>query len=163
MKRYGLHAAVLGLIILTMACSSHPSDAVLLSTFNDRRAQFDRLLEISRRDAHLQRIAHDWCADQRGNRYFGPTAGVLPVESWGEYRTLFYDLRIDDGIEVKDGTLYLLVSNVGHGPSRSTKGYAYSRRGSNLPTCPSLDPAGMAESGVCFQPLEAGWYLFARR
>jgi hypothetical protein len=151
-----------GLLLLVAACSgSHPEDDELSAAFRDNRASFDRLRDLARQEPRIVRLSHDWAADAQGNRFFGPTRGVIPVERWGEYRTLFYELGILDGFEVRGGAVYLFASGAGHGESRTVKGYVHSTR--TLRACDSVSDAEAAGREGCHRPLGDGWSLFLRR
>jgi hypothetical protein len=148
----------LSLCFLLGGCGSHPSDASLRSTFIRNEGAFTQLIQMAHEDSQLTRIAPTFTWPDH-------PAGFTD-QRWNVYRSLFRELRLQDGIGKLDnyGGIVMYASSLGMVNRGSAKGYAYSTRPVD-PLAGSLDgPSPCAERNcVMFKPLKTNWYLFFER
>lgn len=144
--------------------SPHPDDANLEAVFRQHEAEFNRLVEMSRVDRRVIRIAPDftWLDDNAG--WPRPESELgFPKERWEEYRRLFKQLGLSNGIlqNRAAGTTYLIASSNGLVTNGTMKGYAYSSEELS-PMSDSLDDVTVMPTNkrVMYKRLKDNWYLF---
>src|SRR5690348_11180832 len=90
-RAFQILAALLSTAAST-ACGGHPSDARLEKRFLGHRASFEALRRMSDDDSQYLRIASDFAQSRDG------ATVDLPPQRWKEYRRLFRDASLEDGI-----------------------------------------------------------------
>ena len=147
--------------------SEHLTDAELRANFAAHRPAFRRLLAMAQEDRRFFRVAPDWVGmPDVANEV---AARAMPAARWNEYRRLFRDADLPEGISRPGGEpeAVLFCSSAVGILGGSMKGYAYSSAALE-PVVPSLDDPvqlhfsthlrGQVEGR--FVPLGGGWYLF---
>ena len=162
-------AAVLAVLLLgaqfsplVQKTSSHPSDAALEEVFGRNEEKFNSLIHMSRADAKVVRIAptFTWLDDNarwpRAESELG-----FSVERWDEYRQLFKELGLKEGIqrEPNGDVIQFIASSEGLLTAGSGKGYIYSTRELS-PLYDSLNEPPPTEGKYVYKRLKEHWYLF---
>jgi hypothetical protein len=146
------------IIYLFLAACGHPSDESLRVRFLQREASFDKLLRMAREDSQMSHIAP---------AFTWPTNKEVPfpTQRWDEYRRLFRELGIEDGIQRLDNDrgLILIVRSTGMLGRGTAKGYAYSTKQLE-PVVDSLDtaipqPCAGQKHCIAFKRLKNNSYL----
>ena len=115
----------IGLIVVgaLFACDDEPpgpppNDQQLIAELQNNRAKYDTLLAMFLADSALGRVAHTFT--RPANFFSGgplPTSAPITEARLAEYRRLFDELSLPDGIEVYDqkGTIYFWRYSSGFG------------------------------------------------
>ncbi len=136
-------------------------DEVLIATFIEHRAEFERLREMSTEDATMSRVDEDWTNPA--------TMDTARVE---EYRRLFKIIGTPRGITVRPEPDRVELMSTGHGwvASSSSKGYLYFKKKPNLKRgsvklVDNLDGYGWHSQMDTFviRHIEGDWYLYFER
>jgi hypothetical protein len=143
----------------------HLSDAELRANFAAHRPAFQRLLAMAREDRKFLRVADTWVGIYGLSNE--EAARVMPPARWAEYRRLFREVDLPEGMSNPHGEpgLVLFYSSAQGMLGGSIKGYAYAEEAPE-PQVPSLDDTvGLHFSpdeslARRFVPLGDGWYLF---
>lgn len=138
-----------------------PSEKALSRKFHSHRSSVEKILAMASEDDHVTRIAPEftWLEDDVSWPRSGSKLG-FSEEKWEEYRRLFKEAAVPDGIVRRDSAVYFLVETCGIVGSGRTNGYVYSE---TLPS-PILESLReLREEGTGYVPLEGNWYLFAER
>jgi hypothetical protein len=162
--------AALGLFFIGAGCG-HPSDKSLASNFYRNQAAFARLVQMAATDSGVVRIAPDYTccpkvyASQPEPQQGRPGEARLSDSRWEEYRTIFRQLGLEEGISnLGSGGFAFLASSVGIVNRGSLKGYIYSA----VPLTPILNSLDGRSPGPCsvkrdcdvYKHLTGNWYLF---
>jgi hypothetical protein len=157
------------MLLCAIGCERFPDpwpDANLEKWFSANRNLFDQLAMMAEADKNLARIAPTFF--KVGNNNSAPiyqASPLLDLNRWDEYRKLFRQLRLDNGIlRLSDYPNAVLMIPLGTDPQNGlqSKGFAFSRDALS-PTCKSLDKKSFRNSKgeICFKHLAGNWYLFA--
>lgn len=132
-----------------------PSDSELEETFINHECEFNQLIEMSKVDSKVLRIALNftWLDDES---YSQPDPGIgFSNERWDEYKELFTQLKLKNGLQhyPDNGIFYLYASNI--------KGYAYSTTELS-PLLDSLDnpETKPVKSNMIYKKLKDNWYIY---
>lgn len=158
--RFGVHLAVVGLLLMFCNCSSgpnHPSDKCMLEFWQAHKTEFEQLLQMFLADKDLGRVAYSFTRPEDA-----ASAGVT-AERLSDYRRRFSALNLTAGIEGYDekDTVWFHASTYGLSVTGSGKGYAYSK----------VKPAILVEdldkywskdgrSFIACRRIEGDWYLY---
>jgi hypothetical protein len=141
-----------------------PSDQALLADFHNHRAQLDRLASMATADSRLMRVADDWYIDAAGADHRKPQPRLLSAARWDEYRRLFRDLHLQEGVLIWPGGIEFLSFCEGLAGSGDCKGFALLRKTPAAEEiCGNLDRLPMRKTpldGICYRQIEGPWYLF---
>jgi hypothetical protein len=143
--------------------SPHPTDAVLIERFAQRRAAFESLRVLFEADAIVARLTPDaeeeFAADPA--TYPVPRALIAP-ERRAKYRRLLAELEVTqirgdaarDAIEWVSSSQGLMIGG-------SANGYVHLRRppSQTVPDLSDYQPEG-GSAGTGFRPHDGGWYVF---
>src|SRR2546421_11626654 len=162
------------LLLLMFVCFSycdsdqkHPSDSSLEEAFRRDEPRLKQIVEMSRVDSKLTRIAMDVTTTEDRTRWPASESDWgISKQRWDEYRQLFRAVGLEGGVWRRPGSndRYLIVSSRGLATGGSTKGYVYSE--DNLqPLCDSLDdvPSNTLQASpnrTAYKKLTTNWYLF---
>ena len=140
------------------------TDDELAANYLKHEADFQRLAEMSDRDEHVTRIASNFTWLKTTAAWPRPESewGISKAR-WDEYRTIFANLALPDGItrEESGEVIYFFASSVGLGVSGSTKGYAFARREPETIVDSLDDPTSWPKGKhMYFKRLKGNWYLF---
>jgi hypothetical protein len=168
--RRASQAIVLGTLLLSalgvvLYCSTWHSDAAIKSQFLKHRAGFERLVTVAQEDVHVVRVAPDFT--WLDNDYAWPRQNVgISTERWNEYRKLFRQVGVKDGLGKNFDPLRIFFPIVSAGmvPTSWTKGLVYSPMRLS-PTVESLDekiPDRFWDGThvLVFKPIEDHWYIY---
>ena len=173
-KASALGLAMCGLVILVVFVfqssfspsfqSQAPADETLDTNFRARRQTFESLLEMSRTDRSVIRIASDFTwLDTDSSWPRAPEKLGFSKERWDQYRGLFREAGVPEGIlqDTEGGITYFICWTQGLMTNGSLKGYAYSEN-KLTPVVTSLDNSASWPKGkrVIFKKLDGNWYLF---
>lgn len=144
--------------------SSAPTDETLDANFRAHRASLESLLEMSRADRGVIRIANDFTWLDTDSSWSRPEdRWGISLARWDQYRQLFREAGLRSGIlqDHEDGITYFLFWTRGLMTNGTSKGYAYSEN-DLTPIVSSLDDHESWPKGkrVLFQKLDGNWYLF---
>ena len=162
---------LLSLIALMAGCSpvsgpSHPSDEQLIQNFQKHEAEFNLLAEMSNQDSQVRRIAPTFTWLQNNAAWPRPESELgFSEQRWDEYRRLFKELKIADGLARNDPRqptlIFFFASTHGLVTSGSAKGYVYSDEElSPIVDSPELEQADMKNTLRVFKRLKGKWYIF---
>jgi len=161
-----------GFLLFGVACG-HPSDRSLAYNFYRNHALFSRLIQMAAAERSVVRIDSKFTccptiyADPRVPRDLR-SDGRLSNARWENYRALFRQLGLEDGISVLGSKrVAFLASSVGIVNRGSTKGYIYS----TVPPSPLVESLDDRSPGPCsvqrdcevYKHLTGNWYLFFER
>lgn len=160
---------IVAFLTLQVSCldSPHPSDEELEVVFRDHESDFELLLNMSRADSEVMRIAPDftWLVDDASWPRPKEKLG-FSEERWNQYRRLFEKLKLTNGLlsHRDQGTTYFLASSRGLVTGGSGKGYVYSEK-ELTPISDSLDkvsPEVLSKSinRTVYKKIKPNWYLF---
>jgi len=162
-----------GILSFGAACG-HTSDRSLASNFYRNQASFSRLLQMAATEKSVVRIDPRFTccppvyADPLVPQQGPPNEGRLSGPRWEEYRALFRELGLKDGIsKLGGGRVAFLASSVGIVNRGSSKGYLYSK----APPAPLIESLDDRSPGPCsvqrdcdvYKRLTGNWYLFFNR
>lgn len=141
-----------------------PADETLETNFRAHRTALESLLEMSRADRSVIRIANDFTwLDTDSSWPRAEDKLGFSTARWAQYRRLFYEGGVPGGIlqDNKDGITYFIYWSRGLMTNGSFKGYAYSEK-DLTPVVSSLDDHNSWPQGkrVIFRKLDGNWYLF---
>jgi hypothetical protein len=146
------------MVLSLMGCSAkHPSDQVLLTDFENHKAEFNQLLEMFLADKKMSRVSYHFTRPEN------PSEVGVSEQRLQEYRDLFAKLDLSDGMEGnKDKDMvWFYASLSGVTVATSSKGFAYSSKPPQY-LANSLDgyrsPDGKAYT--VFRHIEGNWYLY---
>ena len=137
----------------------HVSDDVLVKTFQDRRADFEKLGIMIREDATLEQVTFKSTL---------PTPAPIDDKRLSAYRQMLASMGCEAGLWREGNNVYLIASENDFGKK---PGYKPSHKGFfHCPVKPSLladkldnYPFPEPENHVVYRPLEDNWYLFVTR
>ena len=141
------------------------SDKALLGKFAEHEAEFNRLVELARQDAHMARITYDLLQTETATAWPRPEAEWgITRERWQAYNDLFTELNLSNGlIQYYPTTVWLIVSGKGMEAGGSGKGYAFLTEPPKK-TYDSLDNFVFKDIAVtghfAYRPIKGNWYLF---
>jgi hypothetical protein len=155
-------APVVGLLFV--GCGGHPTDKTLRDRFFRKEATFNKLVQMAHQDPQMTRVAMDFTM---------PKEIQFSTLRWNEYRTLFRELGVSEGMSRLDRDEWVMFivsasdSHDGRTMMGTVKGYVYSLKRPD-PIVDSLDtlPAScFGEMAACllFKPLKDDWYLYYER
>jgi hypothetical protein len=165
--------AVAAAVFLSLLCalglavtrSTWRSDAALKSHFLKHRADFERLVAMANEDVHLTRIAPDftWLDDSAA----WPRENVgISAERWNEYRKLFRQVGVGDGLgkNIDPPRIFFPIVSGGLVPTSWTKGLVYSPVRLS-PVVKSLDHRvpdrfWHGSQVLVYKPIEDHWYIY---
>ena len=145
--------------------AQHLEDAALRANFSAHRPAFERLLVMAREDRRFFRVADTWVGiHDLSNEQ---AAKAMPPARWAEYRRLFREADLPEGMSNPHGEpgLVLFYSSAQGILGGSIKGYAHADQALE-PQVPSLDDPVQLHFSPDeprerrFVPLGEGWYLF---
>jgi hypothetical protein len=127
-------------------------------------AEFNELIEMSKVDSRVIRIAPDFTWLDTDASWPRPDSKLgFSTERWNQYRHMFTALGLKQGLlrPLDTDTIYLLTSSAGMVTSGSAKGYAYSTK-HLFPLSDSLDkiPPDLRNQTNVYKKLRGSWYLF---
>jgi hypothetical protein len=135
----------------------HQSDEIMLTRFQEHRAEFEQLKAMAESDDLMWRVDNNWTDPVN-----------LPSDRVADYRRLFNVVGTPRGVSKyrAEGHILFIVSTQGWVASGSSKGYLYSkgkRPAGNF--VDSLnDEKRLRELDIYFlRPIEGDWYLFFQR
>jgi hypothetical protein len=137
------------------------SDEDMIILFNENKADFVRLVNLSRKDAHIMRIAPTfiWKNYSKSNSKemisYEPDSD-FPKEKWEMYRRLFEKLKLEKGlIRYEDPEKILFFP-------KGQKGYIFSKVELNpqKDSLDNIDPTQIKAGSGVYKKLEENWYLF---
>ncbi|HEV8580605.1 MAG TPA: hypothetical protein VGX68_16180 [Thermoanaerobaculia bacterium] len=115
-------------------------------------------------DSRLMRVADDWYIDAAGADHRKPQPRLLSAARWDEYRRLFRDLHLQEGVLIWPGGIEFLSFCEGLAGSGDCKGFALLRKTPAAEEiCGNLDRLPMRKTpldGICYRQIEGPWYLF---
>jgi hypothetical protein len=139
--------------ILMSGCARFDEDA-LASRFRASEGSFARLASLSSEDA--------WIRDLTRKRV-DPDAPPLNATRLAEYRRLFTELRIEEGLLRRVGyndVVFFIVGSSGMTSGGTMYGYAFSPTAEVGPVVEKIDPKTLSRRGMVFRKIENGWYVF---
>ncbi len=142
----------------------HPTDSDLEVTFSKHEKDFDRLIQMSKTDSKVIRIANTFTWLDDNVSWPRPDSELgFSKERWDEYNRIFSELDLDAGLlqYPNAGVFYLIASSGGLVTGGSAKGYAYSEHDLS-PIYDSLDNfVGHNTHGKpVYKKLTTNWYLY---
>jgi hypothetical protein len=140
------------------------SDAAMERVFEQHEEDFGRLIDMSRVDSKVIRIAPDFTWLDDNARWPRPESQLgFTKERWDEYKRLFSELSLREGLarDTEGDTVYLIAYSEGLGGGGSGKGYVYSSKELS-PLYDSLDnlPPASSNGKHVYKKLKGSWYLF---
>ena len=160
MRSVKCHFSVVVLwILLLSACVSEPDEAKVRKLFETNRPTLERILEMSNQDYAQTKVTRIAPAFTRLENNWGwprPESELgISAARWNEYRRLFKEARLPDGIdragELSKG-VYFPVWGEGLADNPREKGVMFS------PTKPA-DVQGESQR-ILYRPLAGNWYYF---
>ncbi|HYX29074.1 MAG TPA: hypothetical protein VE863_10945 [Pyrinomonadaceae bacterium] len=151
-----------GLSQILISDAEHPSDAELEKVFNTHESDFNQLVTMSGVDARVVRISPTFTwLDDNANWPRPESQLGFSIERWNEYRKLFVQLGLKEGIaRCPDGnTIEFIASTDGLLTGGSEKGYIYSTKKLS-PIYNSLDHLEPMGKHVYKRLQPPHWYLF---
>jgi hypothetical protein len=162
-----------GISLLWWGCKPHqPSDASLERRFDRERPEFERLVRMMEEDWNMSRIAPDFTWRQDNVAWPRPESEWgISNERWNDYKRLFSQTGLDDGItrpEKSSDTLLDVwswglvvggrsVSYVHCGPPRDGSAHT-------VPPCLQDKDSGRVEESpgdaYRFKKIAPDWYIF---
>ena len=144
--------------------SSAPTDDKLATNFRAHRTALESLLEMSRTDRTVIRIANDFTWLDTDSSWPRPEERLgFSKARWDQYRQLFREAGLQGGIlqDNEGGITYFMYWSGGLMTNGSSKGYAYSEN-DLTPIVASLDDYDSWPKGkrIIFKKLDGNWYLF---
>lgn len=115
---------------------------------------------MSEQDTRVVRIAPDFTGLDSNGAWPRPDSLLgISHARWNEYRRLFKRVGSDNGLgRGPDGSVEVVIRAYGLAISGGARGYLFSPS----PPSPLGTPLGSlpSSSGVRYQPLSGGWYIF---
>ena len=107
-----------------------PSDATLQKRFNQRRAELQQLVEMSKQDTRVVRITNSELETGNGQSFGIGELDMAQSERWNEYKNKLSMLRMSEAIFAqRSGEVYIAAHTLGGRTTSSYYGYLY---------CPSI-------------------------
>ena len=175
LKAFALGTVTVGLVILVIFFlfraqfsaslqSTAPTDERLDTNFRAHRTALESLLQMSRTDRTVVRIANDFTWLDTDSSWPRPEdRWGISAARWDQYRQLFREAGLQSGIlqDNEGGITYFMYWSRGLMTNGSTKGYAYSEN-DLTPIVSSLDDYESWPKGkrIIFKKLDGNWYLF---
>lgn len=114
-------------------------------------------------DSGLSRIAPTYTWAWSDKRWPRADPG-LTATRWNEYRRLFAELKIAEGLDKdRGGQLALIVQTSGILGRGWEEGYVYAPGREDPPTLPALPRPEQSRNGTWYVRLKGDWYLYLRR
>jgi hypothetical protein len=156
-----------GILLMCLTGCGLISDSKLEQKFRSHSADFDQLVKMFEEDQRIVIIRPNLTTLDNDSSWPRKDIGIS-VERWNQYRKLFKELGLSQGLERRNDYSAILLVADGSGPvtASSYKGYAYSER----PVSPSLNsldakwlpPSVYDKKGhaIVFKPIAKNWYLY---
>jgi hypothetical protein len=148
---------------LIPACDEqHTSDAAMVKNFQRHKPALAELLQMSKEDEHVIRIATDFTRLDTNWSWPRPDSQLgFSRARWDHYRALFREVGLEAGLSRASNGVYFTVSTRGIVSHGSSKGYFYAER-PPTPLVNSLDDEAQRnhpEHGSAFKSISGDWYL----
>jgi hypothetical protein len=159
------YAAVAALIVLLPATGIAPahrnSDVSMIDNFRSHESEFERIVEMSGEDSKVVRIAPDFTWLEGNAAWPRPSSMIGFDEArWNEYRRLFSQTGVREGIIRHGGRISFLYWLTGMVTGGQEKGYVYSTEPLS-PLFESLDHIPDVKSGdAVYRRIAGNWYLY---
>ncbi|MGO8670248.1 MAG: hypothetical protein ACLQVD_02605 [Capsulimonadaceae bacterium] len=163
-----LAGAVLVIVIIVMEATmlpdqySGPSDASMVSRFQQRRAAFDRLARMTQYDKNLSTIDDDSVYPVSGTTDAGVSPGRIEI-----YRSLLHQIGGDESVDIADGYVEIDYWNAEVGFPGSdamvTKNYSWcAKPPDGLVTRPldTLKLDSLEENKAYYRHIDGNWYIY---
>jgi hypothetical protein len=147
----------------------HPSDTALISLFQENESSFNKLVEMSNIDSNVVRIAPDFTWLETNANWPRPESQLgFTQERWKEYRTLFQQLHLNDGISRGNDSNGVVILFIAHSSglvvNGSSKGIVYSQKKlsplfESLDQNEKLNPDNQ-DNGIAYRKIQGHWYLY---
>ena len=138
------------------ACNLRTEDS-LRSQFGLHKNSIVQILEMQRQDQNVVRIAPSFTWLDTDMSWPRKNIGFSEAR-WAQYRALFQEAKIADGIVSRDGAVWYYASSIGLTVGGKSRGYVYSEN-PLTPVVASFDHC-IAGEGSCYIRLEEHWYIF---
>jgi hypothetical protein len=139
-----------------------PSDATLIENFWMHEAQFRLLVNMSAEDSQVTRIADNFTQLASSVAWPRPADQIgFSEERWNQYRALFKEIGLQEGIFRRDGEVLFVYWAAGLSVTGAEKGYVYTTRPVE-PVFDSLDqiPVPVKSLQAGYRPIAENWYLY---
>lgn len=147
------------IVASTVGCSTvaHPPDRAMEERLRERQSDFDKLIGMLKEDSDVVRLGYDFVFFNNG------TSRDIPTERMGEYRRLFDQLDLRNGVHRdRDNVIRLIASSRDGILIKSEKSYVYSTVDLS-PRVDSLDNVIKTDRGdraPVFKKVADNWYLY---
>jgi hypothetical protein len=149
--------------MLLTACSSPPSDAQLIESFQAHRESFEELRAMMAEDSQFGVVRRDWMSTLHGrDEQVGESHPSITDDRWRLYRDKFQALGLSGGVTralVGDCELYFGSYSEGLVIAGTAKGIAYCDHPPS-PLVENLDRGPIPAKTTSFRSIEGNWYLF---
>jgi hypothetical protein len=165
-----LLALLASCILLLMWSCQPPSIETLQRRFPKERKDLETILAMSNEDKHLLRIDPTWLMNDQFQEFlqYDPAAGIS-LERWNEYRRMFSQDGISQGIQREPGSddAFIMVKSEGLLSDGISNGYLFcgQRPVHRYAPCNSSAAKGSHQfngnpndEGYSFIKLDVGWY-----
>ncbi len=148
------------ILLFSLTACSLQSEASLHLQFEQNKVDILKILEMQNQDLKVIRIAPTFT--RLDTDWSWPRKNIgFSDERWNEYRALFQNAGITDGIEKNGDEIWYFVSSQGLGISGSGRGFVFLKQTPKLIVrkfneCPH-------NKEVCYIPIEKNWYLYEER
>jgi hypothetical protein len=152
----GLLMVFAAFVVGCMIYVAHPDDEELIENFTKHEAEFNRLVEMIKKDDVLSRVDDDWTEPK------DPKSVGISEERIAEYRKIFKKLEIPRGFSYfkKEGDIQFIANTQGLATGGSMKGYVYAEK-TPEPLTENTDTydTGSPASYTVYRPVSGKWYL----